>query len=176
MKRWFEDALQAFINSDMGSIKDYTLKFAQEITRALLNEEKYETEQLIDSSIEVRSKLQSKERIKKTKEFYYGYWYAYENIANRMIDYKDINDDIHTIIELNENLRILINFLGIEKAAKQKDIAECLGHNPNELANFMETDYVKRADVLTKNKVGRSVIYSLNAKGRKYFKDQKLSN
>lgn len=172
MKKWLENTVEAFIKSDIKDIRNYTFKFARKITKAILNEDKNQIEQLIDDSAEIRDNIEFNEEVNRNKEFYYGYWYAYENIANRIFENNDTIENIDGIIESNEKLRILVKFLGKEKAARQKDIAEHLGLKSNELANFMETDYVKKADILSKNRIGRNVIYSLNSKGRQYFKDK----
>lgn len=172
MKEWIKDVIQVFIKSDISTIKDYTLKFAKQLTRAILDNDNEELEQLIDASCEIRDNIEMDGEIDRNKEFYYGYWYAYENIANRIVDHNEANENIHQIIDSNEKLRTLVKFLGREKAARQKDIAEYLDMKSNELANFMQTDYMKKVDILSKDKVGRNVIYSLNAKGRKYFKNQ----
>ena len=172
MKKWLEGAIQAFIQSDMNNIKNYTLKFAQKITKAILDDNKDDIEQLIDNSAEIRDNIELNGEVDRNKEFYYGYWYAYENIANRIVDNNDTNVNIHKIIKSNEKLRRLVKFLGKEKAAKQKEIANHLSLKSNELASFMETDHVKESNIISKDKIGRNAIYSLNAKGRKYSKDQ----
>lgn len=171
MKKTSNGSIQAFVESDIDDVKNYTFKFAKEITKAILDDNEEEIEKLIGDSVEIRDNVEIKEKIERNKEFYYGYWYAYENIANRIFEHKYTNQNIQKIIESNENLRSLVKFLYKEKAAKQKDIAKFLEMKPNELANFMNTDYVQKADILSKNKIGRNVIYSLNAKGRRYFED-----
>lgn len=172
MEKWLEDTIQAFIQPDINNIKNCTLKFAQKITKAILDDDKNDIEQLIENSAEIRDNIELNEEVDRNKEFYYGYLYAYENIANQILDNDHTNENIHKIIESNEKLRSLVKFLGKEKAAKEKDIAKYLSLKANELDNFMQTDYVKKSDILSKNKIGKNVIYSLNAKGRKYFKDQ----
>lgn len=172
MEKWLEDTIQAFIQPDINNIKNCTLKFAQKITKAILDDDKDDIEQLIENSAEIRDNIELNEEVDRNKEFYYGYLYAYENIANQILDNDHTNENIHKIIESNKKLRSLVKFLGKEKAAKEKDIAKHLSLKPNELDNFMQTDYEKKSDILSKNKIGKNVIYSLNAKGRKYFKDQ----
>lgn len=172
MKEWINKIANSFIISDISTIKDYTLKFARKITKAILDNNNEELEELIDVSCEIRDNIEIEKKIDRNKEFYYGYWYAYENVANRIVEYKEVNENIDHLIDGNEKLRALVKFLGENKAAWQKDIAEHLDMKSNELANFMKTDYVKKVDILSRDEIGRNVIYSLNAKGRKYFKDQ----
>ena len=70
------------------------MKFAQKITKAILDDNKDDIEQLIDNSAEIRDNIELNGEVDRNKEFYYGYWYAYENIANRIVDNNDTNVNI----------------------------------------------------------------------------------
>ena len=169
MKDIVDEIKKAFLESNINSIKENTLEFVKQVTKSILENREDELKSMIDVSCDIRDSIEMDLDMERNKEFYFGYLYAYENVLNNIFDHRKINDDIYKIIVANDKVKRLIEFLGKEKAARQKDIAEHLNMESNELANFMKTDYLNQANILSKNKVGRNVIYSLNARGRKYY-------
>lgn len=171
MKNWIKEVTRAFKDLEIFSIKKYTLRFAQQLTKSILNNDNKELKMLVEASCEIRDEIEFEKEIMRNKEFYFGYWYAYENIGRRILDFSETNNNINHIVATSNKLRNLIKFLGSKTAARQKDIAEHLNMMPDELANFMCNDFVKKADILSENKIGRNMIYSLNSKGKRYYDD-----
>ncbi len=172
METWSKNAAAAFLESEMTKIKENVLTFAAKITKAILNNSTEELEGYINASIDVRDEVEFHGPIARNREFYFGYWYAHENISRRLVEYSDTNKSIDYSVKNNDKLRKLIRYLNKAGAARQKDVAEHLQMKPNEFANFMNTDIVKQSDLINKDKIGRNVIYSLNAKAQKYIEAQ----
>lgn len=174
MSKWIKYLVKSFADSNIESIQELILEYYQRFIRSMLNSDYNEINKLVDISCEVRDNIEDDTSIERNKEFYFGYLYACEDIGRKIYRQSELNQNVNLLVETNEKLRKLVKFLGVEKAARQKDIAEHLEIKANELANFMDTEYVKKADILSKDTIGRNVIYSLNHKGRKYF-EEKLS-
>ncbi len=172
MEIWAKKAAAAFLESEVTRIKENVMAFAAKITKAILSNRTEELEDYINASIDVRDEVEFHGPIARNREFYFGYWYAHENLSRRLVEYNDTNKSIDYGIKNNDKLRKLIRYLDKAGAARQKDVAEHLQMKPNEFANFMNTDIVKQSDLINKDKIGRNVIYSLNAKARKYIEAQ----
>lgn len=171
MKELMESIIKSFEKNEILKIKEHSLKFAQDITRTILKDNNDKLKQLIDQSCEIRDEIEFEEEIERTREFYFGYWYAYENISRRIFNYNTLNENIDLVLATNDRLRKMVKFLGEKKAARQKDISEYLGIDTNVLANFMNTETFRKLDIISKSRIGRNMIYSLNAKGRRYYRE-----
>ena len=168
----------AFINFDIEIIKESILQYAKEITKAILDEDCDKVEQLIEASNEIRDIVEINKEVPRTKEFYYGYLFAYENIASRIIDYEKDLKEIKDILNTSKEIENIFILLGEEKAISgKKHFAKNLNIGIEKLDNILNSDLFKKINILTIDNIGENTIYSLNARGRYLYKKlEALSN
>ncbi len=169
MKEKTKKIVNAFLKSDIFKIKEYTLKFAQNVTRNVLNDDCEQLKDLIKISCEIRDKIEVDEEIERNREFYFGYWYAYENIGRRILENYIVNECIDNIIKQNEDIQKLIKVLIANKAITKQEIVKHLGMNVNDFNDLICSNKVKALNLICEDRIGKNIIYSLNRKGRKIF-------
>lgn len=174
MQENFLKAVSDFLNSNLEGIRRYAGWFAKSITLGIIKEDKQELEDLCASAQELRADINYADPINKNKEYFLGYCAAYENIAGKFIDYASDQDSIKLVIETLPNLRMskIINYLGNKGLAQQNEIAAHLNIKPSHLSNILNNPSVKQINILNVRKVGKHAIYSLNKKGKDYYKSQ----
>jgi len=158
--------IKAFLEDKRDIISEYSRKFAKKMVNAILSENENEMKTLIKKSSELRDDLEFQMNIKRDSNFYFGYLFAYENIARNIIDNKVIYDVLKKSLKDDERLKKIMKFMDEEEIVTQKEIAICLEIKSNTLANYLNKDQIKKLDLFSKIKSGRNVFYSLNRKGK----------
>ena len=130
-------------------------------------------EMLMDNSCFMRSDIEFAEPIKRTKEYYLGWCSAHENMGRRMLEHFNDRDNIEQAINKDNKLLKVIKYLKTKRAAREKEILEYMNMTAEEWYDFIEQDSVKKIDILSADKIGKNVVWSLNTHGRHYFNNRK---
>jgi len=169
MKELFEQASQFFQNNELTKIREFSLWFAKSVTKNILRDDKKQLEELCDESCSMRDDIEFEQEVERNKEFYFGYCYAYENIARKIFREKAIDSRVEEAVFSEDRLRQIIRFLGKNNYARQNQIAEHLGITSNNLCNFFNRPSIKILGIFSTSKIGRNVVYSLNRAGKEYY-------
>lgn len=167
---------QAYIDNDLIKIVESSKKFAWFVTKHLVNNEIDELKELCLQSAIMRDDIEFEADIKKNKEYYYGYWFAYENLARRLIECTSYSNKIELIVNQYPKVREIIRFLYINNFAQQNEIASHIGVTPSHLWNILNKAEIKELNIFDINKVGRNVVYSLNSIGKSFYNKQINNN
>lgn len=169
----FKNFIKAFLNSEINAIREMTSKFAHLVTTAIMREEISNVKKLCDNSVLMREEIEFTKPIKRTEEFYLGYWYAYENIARRLSEKQTSDNRIEIALSGNAKLRKIVSYLATNPYANHKEIADFLDVSPSQLTTFFKKDnYFENLKILSVDKVGRNLVYTLTEKGKHYFLQQ----
>ena len=177
MQETFSKAVEAFITNNIDGIKKFAGWFAKSITINLMNDNKEQLHKLCKDATYMRSDIEFTEPIKMTKDYYLGYCSAYENVARKLLEEEDGQENIELVINQLPNLRMqkIINFLGKQGYAQQNKLANYLEISPSHLWNILNNNSVKELDIFSVRKIGKHAIYGLNKKGKQYLKG-KIAN
>lgn len=174
MSKIINNTIKSFSESDISKIREYTLKFAQNLIKNVLNNDYEQLKDLIKTSCEIRDEIETDKNIERNKEFYFGYWYAHENIGRRILEHYIVNEGINSIVIQNKDVQKLIKILIKNKAISKQDIIKHLRISLDKLDNLIYSDEIKELDLICETKIGNNIIYSLNRKGRKYYERRQL--
>ncbi len=169
MSKIINNTIKSFSESDISKIREYTLKFAQNLIKNVLNNDYEQLKDLIKTSCEIRDEIETDKNIERNKEFYFGYWYAHENIGRRILEHYIVNEGIGRVMNESEGIQKLIKMLAKNKVATKQDIINYLQISSDKFDNFIHSNEIKELDLICEDRIGNNVIYSLNRKGRKYY-------
>lgn len=169
----FQEFLKGFLNSDLGAIRECARNFAKIITTKIMKEEYSELKVLCKESVRMRDEIEFDKAVERTAEFYYGFWYAYENIARRLTQKDESDNQLDIVVAKNVKLRQMIKFLIDNPFAQHQEIAESLGISPSQLSTLIKkNNYFHELGIFNVQKIGRSLVYSLTNKGMSYYLKQ----
>ena len=174
MNEAIDSIVKSFSESDISEIAKYTLRFARNVTKNILDNNYKLLKDLVEISCEIRDEIETDKNIERNKEFYFGYWYAHENIGRRILEHYIVNEGINSIVIQNKDVQKLIKILIKNKAISKQDIIKHLRISLDKLDNLIYSDEIKELDLICETKIGNNIIYSLNRKGRKYYERRQL--
>lgn len=165
----FDSFKEAIMNSKLSMIRDQAREFAQLITTKVMKGNYQEIKEITNRSVLMREALEFDMDIPKTREFYYGYWYAYENMGRRLADKAYSDQELEMNVASNLKLGSIITFLANNPYAQHKDLAEGLGISPSQLSTFFKkANYFDELEIFNIQKIGRNLVYSLTSRGSGY--------
>ena len=169
MNEAIDSIVKSFSESDISEIAKYTLRFARNVTKNILDNNYKLLKDLVEISCEIRDEVEVDGNIERNKEFYFGYWYAYENIGRRILEYHIVNEGIGRVMNESEGIQKLTKMLAKNKVATKQDIRNYFQISSDKFDNFIHSNEIKELDLICEDRIGNNVIYSLNRKGRKYY-------
>jgi hypothetical protein len=174
MQETFKNAVEAFITNNLDGIRKFAGWFAKAITLNLMKGNKEELQRLYKDAAFMRSDIEFTETIKMTKDYYLGYCSAYENVARKLLEEENNQENIEIVAGQLPKLRLqkIINFLGNQRYAQQNEVASHLDITPSHLCNILNNPSVKELEIFSIRKIGKHAIYGLNKKGKQYYQDK----
>lgn len=164
-----EKLKESFESNDISQIAKASKYFARIITQNLMEGNHGDTEGLCLESSRLRDILELNLDLERDKNYYFGYIYAYENIARKLSEEEIKSSNIDFIVSEYPKVREVIMYLGKNQFATQGEIAKSLNISPSYLWNILNKDAVLEANIFIAKKVGRSSIYSLSERGNYYY-------
>lgn len=170
----FKAAISFFKDKNVYKVEEYAYDFGKQVTKNIVNQDIDSLKSLYKNSVLLREDVEFDEDIERGIPFYYGYCFAYENIAKLFIDETGLDLEIDKAISNEPRLGEIVRYLSNNNFAQQKEIAEYLKISSNNLCNYLNKDIIKNLKIFSTSKLGRNVIYSLNKRGRDYY-NKKIS-
>ena len=164
-----EKLKESFISDDILSIGKASKYFARMVTKGLMDKNYDYIQKICLEISKLRDCIELDLDLKRDKNYYFGYIYAYENIARRLIEEFIKENDINIIVSQYPKVRKAIMFLGKNQFATQGQIANALKISASYLWNILNKDIIVEANIFVVKKIGRSKIYSLTERGRQYY-------
>lgn len=146
----------------MDGMRNFTFEISKEITKSILTNDIKSLNDNIDKSSEKRDSIDLEQNVDRTMEFYYGYLYAYESIASKIVSFHEANQQVQNLLSSNVKYKQLFNMI-IDNPNYEIDIARNLKIDIDELRTL--ANELSKTKILSINKVGKNVIYSLSNKG-----------
>lgn len=181
MEEIFRGFQEAFKNNMTSEVIENSKKFAWLVTSKLMDNDMESLYEICKLSSNMRDNIEFDNPIIRDRGYYYGYWFAYENIARKLYSNTSLNLNVDIIIDQNPKLNEIIDYLYQQGYAHQNELANILDISASYLSNILNKEEIKNIGLFNTNKVGRNMIYSLNSKGREYYEtrlsdNQKLFN
>lgn len=165
----FKEAVESYANGNLEEIKDFSKWFAKTVTLNIMERDFTKLQELCKDAVLFRDEVEFAGRINKDKEYYFGYLFAYENIARKLSEDFQGDKKIAILLSTYEYLRKIVIYLGQNTFAQHGEIASYLGISPSHLSNIFKKHRIEEAKIITSEKVGRNVIYSLTPRGKQYY-------
>lgn len=170
MKARFSETVNHFLEENISLLGKFSKWFAKHITLSIMNKDYNQLEILCKDANDMRDEVEFESRIEKTKEFFYGYNFAYENVARKLLQEFKKNEEIDRIIINNSRLKEIIWYLGENEYAKQSEIAKYLKISASSLWNYLNKQEIKSLNLFTVDRIGKSAIYSLSLRSEEYYR------
>lgn len=169
MQARFKEAVESYANGNLSEIKDFSKWFAKMVTVNIMERDFTKLQELCKYAVLFRDEVEFTDNINKGKEYFFGYFFAYENMARKLSEDFQSDQKIAILLSTYEYLKKIVIYLGRNTFAQHGELASCLGISASHLSNIFKKPQIEEANIFTSQKVGRNVIYSLTPRGKQYY-------
>jgi hypothetical protein len=170
MKEIIDKIREAYDSENIENISLYSKYFAKIITLDIMEKNYDDLKELYVESAKLRQSLDRGDRgLKRDKNYYMGYIYAYENIARRLGKEANDNIKIEQVIAEDSKAIKIIKFLDKKSFASHQEIATYLDISISNLSNFFKKKSIIESNVFGSNKIGTTKFYYLTSRGKEFY-------
>lgn len=174
LKEKFKSAEKSYKQNNIGFFRNFCLWFAKKITLSIINKKYDETDNLCHLSALLREEVEYEKSVNRSLEFYFGYMFAYENIARRLSEEKKLREAFKKNIKDDENFLNVLKYIDKNNFVNMKDIAKDLNIDYDKLFKYLNQLEIKDLNIISINGIGRTCFCSLTTRGRDYMSNMEI--